>query len=73
VVEVAGELVISLGLSNFAASIGIGISGVDTRTRLRVGLIFGVFEAVCPSPGWSWAAPWPARSAPTRTTSVGTC
>src|SRR5712691_10706474 len=39
---------VSLGLSNFAASVGIGVGGVDTRTRLRVGLIFGVFEAAMP-------------------------
>lgn len=39
---------LSLGLSNFAAAIGIGVSGVDGRTRLRVGLIFGVFEAGMP-------------------------
>jgi putative Mn2+ efflux pump MntP len=38
----------SLGLSNFAAAIGIGVSGVDTRTRLRVGLVFGLFEAAMP-------------------------
>jgi putative Mn2+ efflux pump MntP len=39
---------ISLGLSNFAAAIGIGVTGVDAGTRLRVGLIFGVFEAGMP-------------------------
>jgi putative Mn2+ efflux pump MntP len=39
---------ISVGLSNFAAAIGIGLSGVDARKRLRVGLAFGVFEAVMP-------------------------
>jgi putative Mn2+ efflux pump MntP len=39
---------LSVGLSNFAASIGIGMSGVDARKRLRVGLAFGVFEAVMP-------------------------
>jgi putative Mn2+ efflux pump MntP len=38
----------SLGLSNFAASVGIGVSGVDARTRLRVGVIFGVFETAMP-------------------------
>jgi manganese efflux pump family protein len=42
---------VSLGLSNFAASIGIGISGVDTRTRWRVGLVFGLFEAGMPIVG----------------------
>jgi putative Mn2+ efflux pump MntP len=39
---------VSLGLSNFAAAIGVGVAGVDARTRLRVGLIFGVFEAGMP-------------------------
>jgi manganese efflux pump family protein len=39
---------VSVGLSNFAASIGIGTSGVDARTRLRVGLVFGVFESGMP-------------------------
>jgi putative Mn2+ efflux pump MntP len=39
---------LSLGLSNFAASIGIGVSGIDARTRLRVGLIFGLFETAMP-------------------------
>ncbi|HEX5303436.1 MAG TPA: manganese efflux pump [Streptosporangiaceae bacterium] len=38
----------SLGLSNFAASVGIGISGVDGRTRLLVGLVFGAFETAMP-------------------------
>jgi putative Mn2+ efflux pump MntP len=38
----------SLGLSNFAASIGIGVGTVDTRTRLRVGVIFGIFETGMP-------------------------
>jgi manganese efflux pump family protein len=38
----------SVGMSNFAAAIGIGVSGVDTRTRLRVGLVFGAFEAGMP-------------------------
>jgi manganese efflux pump family protein len=39
---------VSLGASNFAASIGIGLAGVDNRTRLRVGVVFGVFEAAMP-------------------------
>jgi putative Mn2+ efflux pump MntP len=38
----------SLGASNLAASIGIGMAGVDNRTRLRVGLVFGLFEAAMP-------------------------
>lgn len=39
---------VSLGLSNFAAAIAIGLSGVDMRTRLRTGLAFGSCEAVMP-------------------------
>lgn len=42
---------LSLGLSNFAAAIGIGISGASARTRLKVGLIFGIFEAGMPVAG----------------------
>jgi putative Mn2+ efflux pump MntP len=33
---------VSLGLSNFAAAIAIGVSGVDARTRLRVAIVFGL-------------------------------
>jgi manganese efflux pump family protein len=39
---------LSLGLSNFAAAVGIGVSGIDGRTRLRVGVIFGLFEGGMP-------------------------
>lgn len=42
---------LSLGLSNFAAAIGIGISGVSARTRLQVGVIFGLFETGMPIAG----------------------
>jgi hypothetical protein len=42
---------LSLGLSNFTAAIGLGVAGVDVGTRLRVGLIFGVFEAGMPMLG----------------------
>ena len=38
----------SLGLSNFAASIAIGMSGVDRRVRTRVALAFGLCEAGMP-------------------------
>ena len=41
----------SVGLSNFAAAISLGVSGVDARTRLRVGLVFGAFEAGMPVVG----------------------
>lgn len=39
---------LSLGLSNLAAAIGIGLSGVDARTRLKTGLAFGFFEGLMP-------------------------
>jgi len=38
----------SVGLSNLAASIGIGVGGVGRGTRLRVVAIFGVLEAAMP-------------------------
>ncbi len=38
----------SLSLSNFAAAIGIGLTGVDTRTRIKTGVAFGFFEALMP-------------------------
>lgn len=41
----------ALGLDNFAAAVAIGLAGVDTRTRLRVGVVFGVFEAGMPIVG----------------------
>lgn len=41
----------SVGLSNFAAAIAIGVGGVDARMRLRVGLVFGLFEAGMPVVG----------------------
>jgi manganese efflux pump family protein len=42
---------LAVGLDNFAAAIGIGVAGVDARTRVRVALIFGVFEATMPLVG----------------------
>lgn len=39
---------VSVGLSNFAGAIGIGMSGITVRTRVRVGLAFGFFEAFMP-------------------------
>jgi len=39
---------VSLGLSNFAAAVGIGVAGVDADTRVRVGLVFGIFETGMP-------------------------
>ena len=54
---------VSVGLSNFAAAIGIGVSGIDARTRLRVGVIFGLFETAMPILGLLLAAASPPRSA----------
>jgi putative Mn2+ efflux pump MntP len=42
---------VAVGLGNLAASIGIGVAGVDTRTRLRVAIVFGTFEAGMPVAG----------------------
>jgi manganese efflux pump family protein len=42
---------LSLGLSNFAVAIGIGIAGTDARTRIRVGVIFALFETGMPIAG----------------------
>jgi manganese efflux pump family protein len=35
---------VSVGLTNFAGALAIGISGVDARLRVRVALAFGLFE-----------------------------
>ena len=42
---------VSLGASNLAAAIAIGLGGVDAQTRRRVALIFGAFEAGMPLVG----------------------
>lgn len=42
---------LSLGLSNFAAAIGIGVSGASASTRLKVAIVFGAFEAGMPVAG----------------------
>jgi manganese efflux pump family protein len=42
---------ISVGLSNFAGAIGIGLSGISLKTRVRVGIAFGFFEALMPIVG----------------------
>ena len=41
----------SLGLNNLAASIAIGLSGVNRAARARVALAFGAFEAGMPVVG----------------------
>jgi putative Mn2+ efflux pump MntP len=38
----------ALGVSNLAAAVGIGVSGVGPAVRLRVALVFGLFEAGMP-------------------------
>jgi putative Mn2+ efflux pump MntP len=52
---------VALGLSNFAAAIGIGLAGIDARLRVRVAIVFGAFEAAMPiiglAIGRSLAAP----------------
>jgi manganese efflux pump family protein len=42
---------VSVGLSNFAGAIGIGLSGINARTRIQVGIAFGFFEALMPLVG----------------------
>jgi len=44
-------LAVAVGLSNFAASIGIGVSGVSRSIRIRVAVVFGLFEAGMPIVG----------------------
>ena len=44
-------LAVALGLSNFAAAIGIGVSGVSRNVRVRVAVAFGLFEAGMPVAG----------------------
>lgn len=41
-------LAVAVGLSNAAAAIGIGVSGIRGSTRVRVAVIFGLFEAGMP-------------------------
>jgi putative Mn2+ efflux pump MntP len=42
---------VSLGLTNLAGALAIGLSGVDARLRLRVALAFGLFEGGMPLVG----------------------
>ena len=41
-------LAVALGLDNLAAAIGIGVGGVGRATRVRVAVVFGLFEAGMP-------------------------
>lgn len=42
---------ISVGLDNFAGALGIGMSGIDARIRIKVAVVFGLFEAGMPVVG----------------------
>jgi putative Mn2+ efflux pump MntP len=41
-------LAVALGLGNLAAAVGIGVGGVDRGTRVRIAVVFGLFEAGMP-------------------------
>ncbi len=41
-------LAVALGLDNLAAAVGIGVGGVRRATRVRVAVVFGLFEAGMP-------------------------
>ena len=36
---------LAVGLGNFGASIGIGLAGTTRATRVRVGIVFGMYPA----------------------------
>lgn len=42
---------IAVGLENFAVAIGVGLTGVTLRERIRLALVFGLFEAGMPLVG----------------------
>jgi putative Mn2+ efflux pump MntP len=42
---------LSVGLGNFAASVAIGLSGVDRSLRVKIAIIFGLFETLMPIVG----------------------
>ena len=50
-----GGLGLSLSVDAFAAAVGKGADGNSTRWRdaLRIGVIFGFFEAITPAIGWA--------------------
>ena len=39
---------LALGVSNLAGAVGIGMAGAGARGRLRVGIVFGLFETGMP-------------------------
>lgn len=42
---------LSVGLGNFAASIAIGLSGISRQLRLKLAIVFGLFETGMPIVG----------------------
>lgn len=42
---------VSLGIGNFVAAVSMSLNGVDNKLRLKVGLVFGIFEGVMPAIG----------------------
>lgn len=44
--------VLSLGIDTFAVAIGLGISGIGRKNRLRVGISFALFEGLMPLIGF---------------------
>jgi manganese efflux pump family protein len=38
----------SVGADNFAAAVAIGLAGIDRQVRLRIAVVFGLFEAGMP-------------------------
>jgi manganese efflux pump family protein len=61
--------VLPLGLDSFAVAAAIGATQVTTVwQRLRISLVFVIFEGGMPLTAWAWAPPWPAASARSPTT-----
>ena len=44
--------VLSLGIDSFTVALGLGISGIGRKNRLRVGLSFALFEGLMPVVGF---------------------
>jgi len=42
---------VAIGLDNFGAAVALGVSGVDSGFRVRLALVFGIFEAAMPIVG----------------------
>jgi putative Mn2+ efflux pump MntP len=50
-------LIVPLGLDSFAVAAVLGMAGVDRRERVRIGALFGAFEAGMPLVGFAIGAP----------------